>query len=455
MGKKTSARLVWDYQEKENFTEQDIRVIEHVHPFVLTNNNPLFGDTPTPAHNSSENRLIHGDNLQIMNALLQQGYADRFDLIYIDPPYFSESQYLSSVEVGSGEKKITIKRSVFSDSHNQTLDDYLSQVYPRLKMIKSLLSHQGSLFVHLDWHASHYVKVLLDEIFTPQRFVNEIIWCYGGGSGSKSHFHRKHDTILWYSREKEYIFNPQYRPYSMGTLQRGLTRVKGEKYQLSSQGAIMQDWWTDINKILSPTAMENLKFPTQKPAALLERILAAASQPGSLIGDFYAGSCTTAEASEAMGRSWVCCDSSMLAIQTGMKRLIKADSAPFAVESIEAPVPQGQLMLKKPMIKPYNNEGCLLTLGIDNFMPAGETGRDVSSIAFENLIDFWEIDLTDSPDSFCSTVQVIRKRNRFDEKIPVQVTLRLPYQDCYKLGVKVYDVLGGWTGQHITAYHQG
>lgn len=452
MNKKSSVSLVWTSKgEAVKNSRRPARIIERIYPFCLSNSNPLFGEKPRPIDTISENRLIHGDNLQIMDVLLQQGYQDRFDLIYIDPPYFSESNYQSTVEVGSKDSKINITRPVFSDRGTYSLDDYLNQIFLRLQKIKNLLSGQGSLFVHLDWHASHYVKVLLDEIFSPDRFINEIIWCYGGGSGAKSHFHRKHDTILWYSREPEYIFNPQYRPYSEGTLQRGLTRVKGEKYQLSTQGAIMQDWWTDINKILSPTAAENLKFPTQKPAALLKRIIAAASQPGSLVGDFYAGSCTTAQVSEEMGRSWVCCDSSSLAIQTGMKRLIKAGSTPFSVESTEQSATRGQLILKKPLLTRYNQDECLLTLELEKFTPGDKKTTDVSALDFDSLIDFWEIDLQYTPGSFNSHVQVVRKRNRFDEKIPLQVTICLPRQDRYRFAVKVYDVFGGCSQQDVEA----
>ncbi|TAJ76420.1 MAG: site-specific DNA-methyltransferase [Gallionellaceae bacterium] len=148
---------------------------------------------------------------------------------------------------------------------------YLAMITPQLILMHELLSDSGSIYVHLDWHVGHYVKLLMDEVFGKNQFRNEVIWGYGGGGAPTDYYPKKHDNLFWYSKSTNWTFNKQYRPYSEGTLQRGLTAVKGDQYQLSDEGAGLDDWWTDskVQKILSPTAYENLKYATQKPMSLL------------------------------------------------------------------------------------------------------------------------------------------------------------------------------------------
>lgn len=393
------------------------------------------GDRITPP-----NRMFYGDNLEVMQYLLQNGYKGRFNLIYIDPPYLSSQKYMSRIEIGDKSFSKTISRQVFTDPGPEDLDTFLDQIFPRLMLMKALLAENGSLFVHLDWHVSHYIKVLLDEIFRPYTMINEIVWCYGGGSGTKRHFHRKHDLILWYAKGADYVFNPLYRPYSPKTVQRGLTKVKGDRYKLRSQGALMQDWWTDINKILSPTAHENLKFPTQKPLALLQRIIKAASNPADLIGDFFAGSATTAEVCESMGRFWVNCDNSPVAIATGVKRLIKTVARPFSLETMAPPGSgPGKLSLKPPLINQLKSGEILLHIGI----AAYDTGRATEVERFADYLDFWEIDLNYNGECFNSDLQVMRANNRMDGKLPLDMAARLkkPLQPA-QVAVKVHDVFG-------------
>lgn len=265
-----SVKLIWKDKHCQSQKKSGL-ILEpsHVFPNVQYDSGGLF----LPVINNSvsvdlsENRFMEADNLDVLDLLERESYAGKIDLIYIDPPYYSSNQYLSRVMLQGKNQNQWLARPVFDDSSRSDLRGYLHNLFPRLVRMREFLSDKGSIFVHLDWHAGHYVKVLMDEIFGPEHFINEIVWCYGGGSGSRKHFHRKHDIILWYGRGRNYTFNPQYRSYSTGTLQRGLTRVKGDKYKLHEEGALLQDWWTDINKILSPTAYENLKFPTQKPAA--------------------------------------------------------------------------------------------------------------------------------------------------------------------------------------------
>jgi len=448
-------RLIWDSKTNQiNSTADSIshQLIELVNPAPASCSDSML-DLVTPSvrpvsAQPFQGRIFFGDNLQTMEYLLQQGYGSRFDLIYIDPPYLSSSAYTSRVKIKDTEEEWqSISRPVFLDPGFKEIDAYLDHIYPRLIMMKELLSQQGSLFVHLDWHISHYVKILLDEIFSPQQFINEIVWCYGGGSGTKRHFHRKHDVILWYGSSSEYIFNPQYRPYTVGTLERGLTKVKGDKYRLHAEGALMQDWWTDINKILSPTAAENLKFPTQKPEALLKRIILSASRPGSLVGDFYAGSGTMACISQESDRNWIACDNSPIAIQTTLERLIRQNGNPFSLEQTALPdreSTQGSLQIKTPVIQPYTQTSALMLLGLEDYKPLGQhLGHLRGNPGFKSLIDFWEVDLDYDGHTFCSVLQVLRDKKRYDHNIRDSIKLQVPLQDVYNLAIKVYDVFGG------------
>jgi len=262
--------------------------------------------------------LVRADNLGFMGSVLKD--QQRFDLIYIDPPFATGDQFFRGRDPGSGESS---RPAAYSDRWTRGLAGYLDMMAPRLQLMRELLDERGSLLVHVDHRASSHLRLLLDEIFGPDALVNEIAWCYGGGGAPRKRYPRKHDTILWYARGKEWIFNRQYRPYTKGTRKRGLTRVKGDRYKLRPEGAGLDDWWTgkQVQKILSPTAAENLKYPTQKPEGLLRRIVAGHSDPGSLVGDFFCGSGTTLAVAHELGRRWVGCDAGQLAIQTCRKRL--------------------------------------------------------------------------------------------------------------------------------------
>lgn len=452
-------KLVWDSKGSNiNPLAEEIswQVIEYINPCPASSHDSIF-DLWIPdlvEDKDTAGRIFLGDNHLLMEFLINHGYREAFDLIYIDPPYLSSSAYNSTMKIKDTDSEDidTISRPVFLDHGAEGMEEYLNDLYPRLKLMKELLSEQGSLFVHLDWHSSHYVKILLDEIFSPASLINEIVWCYGGGSGSKRHFHRKHDVILWYARGKEYIFHPQYRPYTVGTLERGLTRVKGNKYRLHPEGALMQDWWTDINKILSPTAGENLKFPTQKPEALLRRIISTASNPGSLVADFYAGSGTLAAVSQEMGRRWIISDDSPIAIQTVLERLIKQVKAPFTLEllgrGIETAGKGSCLKMKTPSIQRFNENSALLLLEIEDYV-ASEQNLSLlkENWGIKNLIDFWEVDLNYDGDIFHSDVQVVRARKIFDDSLALGLKLRVPIRDTYKLAIKVYDIFGDNTLQ--------
>jgi len=341
-GKKEVERILERLQSPNKITLQ-------THELVLPSKDQsgLFrGQVPELRDRQWWNRLIYGDNLLVMQALLAgdpetglPSMRGKIDLIYIDPPFDSKADYRTQIALpGSSieQKPTVIEQFAYSDTWKEGTVSYLKMMYPRLALMRELLKDTGSLIVHIDWHVAHYVKVLLDEIMGKNNFINEIIWCYGGGGAPRNYYPRKHDNLLWYAKGDKWTFNKQYRPYSEGTLQRGLTAVKGDKYKLSEEGAGLDDWWADkqVQKNLSPTAYENLKFPTQKPEGLLNRIILGHSHEGDIVADFFAGSGTTAAVAEKLGRRWIISDIGKPAIMISRKRMIDQDAKPFLYQSI-------------------------------------------------------------------------------------------------------------------------
>ena len=202
---------------------------------------------------------------------------------------------------------------------------YLSYMANRLLECWRVLKPTGSIYLHCDPTMSHYLKAVMDGIFERRNFRNEIVWCYASGGVGRRWFGKKHDTILFYSKSRNYRFNPQYRPYSEGTIQRGLTQYKkrlNENYTLRNEGAYQNDWWPDITPLLSPTQKERLGYPTQKPVALLERIINASSTEGDLVLDPFCGCGTSIHASQNLGRRWIgidICVNARKVIETRLK----------------------------------------------------------------------------------------------------------------------------------------
>lgn len=423
MREKDKVTLNWASKKELNNLNfyPEIKAVKTAYPFSPVKNVADVKEILANVYENLAGRLIKGDNIGVMLNLLNTGYLGKFDLIYIDPPYYSNSNYSSKIKiVNDGEEQI-IKRNIFNDTW-PNLTAYLNYIFSILEISKSLLSENGSLFVHVDYHASHYIKILLDELFSEKNFINEIIWCYGGGSNAKRHFHRKHDTIFWYAKSKNYFFNPIYRPYTEKTKERGLTPVKGPKYKLNTKGALMHDWWTDINKILSPTAFENLKYPTQKPIALLERIIKTATNEDSLVGDFFVGSGTTAEAAHNLNRKWVVCDNSDIAITTTDNRLVKAKARPFKIEvTTDTKISQANKLEIR-----FNR--CI-----------EDNSLTITIIPKNKAIFFWEIGLVEES-IFKSIVQITKVNN--NTKIQEEVSLKNIHLLKNSLKVKAYDYEG-------------
>lgn len=294
--------------------------------------------TPSPGATPDwRNRLVWGDKKYVLPALLEE-FAGSVDLIYIDPPFFTGDNFTFRIYLEGDEfvkEPSVLEQKAYRDTWGSGLDGYLHWFYDTVVLLRDLISETGSIIVHLDWHVGHYAKIVLDQVFGIDNFRNEIAWCYGGGGAPSNYYHRKHDTLFWYSKSNQWKFNIQRRPYTEGTKQRGLTAVKGPDYELHEEGAALDDWWPDCQKILSPTAYENLKFPTQKPESLVTRIVVGHTDEDDLVLDCFVGSGTTAAVAEKLGRRWIAADIGRFAVHTSRKRLLSIpELKPFVVQNL-------------------------------------------------------------------------------------------------------------------------
>ena len=272
-------------------------------------------------HNPVEfapSELYLADNLALMSHLLQRG--DRFDLVYADPPFNSGKDY-SARRPPAGEEKFSTQVPAYSDTQGH--DAYLLWLETRLALMRDLLAPTGTMYVHLDWHYVHYVKVMLDRLFGRERFLNEIIWCYHGPSPITSAFKRKHDTILVYTRSKEYMFNADAVrvPYDRSTVETFASSLKAGfgKVPDLERGKVPEDWW--YFPVVARMHRERVGYETQKPLALLDRIVLASSKPGERVADFFCGSGTTLVSAVLHGRAFTGSDISPLAISKTVMRL--------------------------------------------------------------------------------------------------------------------------------------
>ncbi|MFQ5922656.1 MAG: DNA-methyltransferase [Anaerolineales bacterium] len=274
----------------------------------------------TPEDNQ---RLIQGENLGVMSALLAD-YEGKIDLIYADPPFLSGKSY--RVRTGHGEdsrRPESWKTADGFQDHWNDRADYLNMLHSRLRLMHTLLADSGTLYLHLDWHTAAYARVLLDEVFGPERLLNEIIWTYHGPSPIRSAFKRKHDTIYVYTKSKEYTFNADAVrvSYDASTIKTFSSPKAGfGKRPDLERGKVPEDWW--YFPVVARLHRERTGYPTQKPEALLERIVLASSNPGDLVADFFCGSGTSIAVARRLGRRWLACDVSSVAINTTRRRLL-------------------------------------------------------------------------------------------------------------------------------------
>lgn len=334
---------------------------------------------------SNENLLLRGECISVCAYLKEKGVT--IDLAYIDPPFASGADYAKKVFLRRNPKVAEVIEQV-----EQTLPDfeelrafeekmygdkwekerYLNWMYENLLAIKSIMSENASIYVHLDWHIGHYVKILMDEIFGENNLQNEIIWCYyGPGSPGMKQFNRKHDTIFWYSKSDDYFFfDKQIRiAHDSKTIENFKKGLEGsgfvsENYDLDAKGKIPEDWWEmAVAGRFPKDGVKRVDYATEKPWELIERIIKASSNEGMLVADFFCGSGVTATVANKLGRRFITCDIGLNSIETARDRL-KNNGAKFDVLEVKDGVslyrnPAQTMDNIKRVIKGLRNEDSL------------------------------------------------------------------------------------------------
>lgn len=306
------------------------------------------------------NKLIWGDNKLILSSLKSGALREQIEaagglkLIYIDPPFDVGADFSMDIEVGGEtltKKPNILEEIAYRDTWGKGADSFIAMIYERLVLMRDLLAPDGSIYVHCDWRVNHFIRQLLDEVFRKESFLNEVIWGYFSFKRKTTRkFPQKHDNIISYKKSKDsFTWNTQYVPHSDDYLKRFKTDKDGRKYRDDVnptsggtriiyldeiEGDIVDSVWDDIPPV-NPQAKERVNYPTQKPEALLGRILQASTNEGDLVADFFCGSGTTCAVAEKLGRKWIGTDLGKFAIHTTRKRMIsvqrelKAASKPY------------------------------------------------------------------------------------------------------------------------------
>ncbi len=359
-----------------------------------------------------DGRVILGDNLSIMAALLPE-YENRINLIYADPPFFTNRKFHARIGRGEDSRKPS-KWKLAEGYHDDwlDLDSYLQFLYERLSLMVRLLAPNGTLYLHLDWHADAYARLILDELFGANGvFINEIIWAYHGPSPIKTAFNRKHDTILVYAKSKDYVFNADAvrEPYSPNTVAtfKSSSKAGFGKVPNLERGKVPEDWW--YFPVVARLHSERTGYPTQKPEALLTRIILASSNKGDLVADFFCGSGTTALVAARNERKFITCDESIRAVHTVRSRL--AESA--AVFSLER-----DSSIKNKTVYEAKNVKVHIT-------------EDSISLATSLNVDFWEVDPNWDGKIFRSAAQ--SQRHARSGELPLELKIKIGRKVCIRL----------------------
>ncbi len=379
-----TAKLIWASKPRKEPSAKDLtfQTAEVVYPNNATGAFGSFLENEKPSFPKAPNRMIWGDNLLIMQALLSQGYEGQIDLIYIDPPFNTGENFNFPNDVRIGDKEFEMElpmseRLAYTDTWERGLDSFLDMLYPRLQLMKKLLSNKGAIYVHCDQNASHYIKVIMDEIFGKDNFRNEIIV----RRIHKNIRERERvpslnvaiDYILFYAKSSEHMIEPAikevkkpdrwhsfeapeirsgmdyelfgHRPtpgnhwrwtkeraeaaIAEGTLRPNPSTGKPEYFIPSSDYALRDSLWEDITAYSFTQG-----YPTEKKEELLELIIKSSSSENSLVADFFCGSGTTAAVAERLKRRWLTTDLSKTAIQVTRSRLVYQRANPFIIENL-------------------------------------------------------------------------------------------------------------------------
>jgi len=358
-GSKESKRMLEGTSQKNKLTLQTTELV-----LPSKDSSGLFkGRIKEISKSKWLSRLIYGDNLLVMQALLEetsefQSLRGKIDFIYLDPPFDSKADYRTKIHLPNidiEQRPTVIEQFAYSDTWKDGTASYLEMMIPRLILMRELLSDQGSIYVHTDWHVGHYLKIIMDHIFGKRNFQNHLIWVYEGRETTKTRFNYKHDDILFYSKTDNYIFNykeileplkessrkalskffdEEGKPYIIRYIKGGgfaPKEIEGETYrQYVPDGVPPRDWFfVDYAR-----KSERTGYATQKPEPLLEKFIKASTNKDSIVADFFAGSGTTGAVAEKLGRKWIMSDLGRPACMVMRKRMIDQDSEPFLFQSI-------------------------------------------------------------------------------------------------------------------------
>jgi adenine-specific DNA-methyltransferase len=344
---------------------------------------------PTGEENAAQGMLFHGDNKDVLAWLLANGYRGKVDLVYIDPPFDSGADYVRRVSL-RGKRRIKLEGERYTLGEQVqytdiwTNDTYLQFMYERLLLLKELLTSEGSIYLHSDWHQGHRLRCIMDEVFGAENFINEIVWkrsdAHSDAGQGAQHLGAIHDTILLYSKSPDYKWNEVYLPLPKSTVENWYNNVEEEtgrlfnkaditgpggaakgnpvyewngitrawrfsrermaeldragriyysssgmpylkRYLDESKGVSLQDWWDDIQMVRGIQRRSASHYPTEKPEDLVKRVVRISSNPGDLVLDCFVGSGTTAAVAQKLGRRWIASDINKGAVQTTSKRL--------------------------------------------------------------------------------------------------------------------------------------
>lgn len=275
------------------------------------------------------NMLIWGDNKLVMASLLKD-FKGKIDLIYIDPPFDVGADF--TMKVNCGEDSALIKDQsllemvAYKDMWGRQMNSYLAVMYERLLLLYDLLSPQGSLYLHCDWHISGYLRCLLDDVFGEDNLLNEIVWSYALGGSASDRYQRKHDTIFFYAKQAGSHYFEQPKDAATSSLMAGQPKGARDVWRTTSEDGhrrLLDAYQDDlIDHTVSNRDPERTGYPTQKPEAVIRRMVNASCPPGGVVLDVFAGSGTTAAVAERLGRRWIMADLGRFAIHTTRKRMI-------------------------------------------------------------------------------------------------------------------------------------
>jgi hypothetical protein len=391
------------------------------------------------------NRLVHGDAEHVL-AGLRGELAGQVALVYVDPPFDTGGSfdYLAAIP-GAPRGTPRVALPAYEDARG--LDAWLAWFHGTALLLHDLLAEGGSLYVHLDAHASHYAKVLLDEVFGAEAFQREIVWRIGWVSGFKSRARgwiRNHDTLLFYAKGgRPSTFHKEYIPYPPGYVRRDGVPPRGPGYPIEDVWNASELDRMDSIQIVSFSG-EKVGYPTQKNESLVSRVVRASSSPGDLVLDAFVGSGTTAVVAEKLGRRWVACDASALAIHATRRRLLgMRDARPFDVQSAGPALRSRGKLSARAVVK-----GRACTLELDSFAletPGVKAGVRAAVTHWSQWLEGWCVDWQHEAGAIRSSASTWRDRRG----LALSATHAYERPGRYVALIKAFDVLGGATTRAV------